>query len=498
MSPILSAAAANELLFGLTMSGIGAAATWWLCWQHFRGAASACDSASAERAVKSLCRLYSLVTQVASDVDEHNAQVGQINQRLEGVREPEAARVVEVVAKLIEANQQMHQKLVDREDKLRQQARELETQVVEARTDSLTLLANRRAFDDELARRLAEYRRQGRLFSVAMADIDHFKKFNDQHGHQVGDEVLRGVACSLRRTMREMDLVARYGGEEFAIILPGTNLDDAGRAGLRARDAVAKANYQLADQDLHVTISVGVAESAEGDDPGMLVTRADQALYASKSGGRNCVHRHDGEHVQPVAAEMPAQPSASAGSPPAPVTPDLVNLPNRATLCQQIRNRIAEWQRGGACFSILLVELSRSLRADAPAGGAASRTTLSSLARFLGEAVREMDLVARYGPNCFAVLLPAAGVKEAVEVAARLRSSCASPEEPQGRVPLHFGAVQVSQDDDTVALLRRAETALDAAHRTDDDAVYSHDGRACTFYPFSPADAAEALQPALG
>ena len=90
-----------------------------------------------------------------------------------------------------------------------------------------------------------------------MADVDHFKKFNDRHGHQAGDKVLRGVAKVLRRKMREMDLVARYGGEEFAIVLPGTNLDNSCRAALRACEGIEKARFRHGTADLQVTVSFG-------------------------------------------------------------------------------------------------------------------------------------------------------------------------------------------------------------------------------------------------
>src|SRR6185503_7619557 len=106
------------------------------------------------------------------------------------------------------------------------------------RTDALTGLANRRAFDDELNRRFAEWQRRKTMFSLLILDVDHFKKFNDTHGHQAGDAVLTGVAATLRQTFREMDLVARYGGEEFAAILPVTNLTEALRAAERARAAI--------------------------------------------------------------------------------------------------------------------------------------------------------------------------------------------------------------------------------------------------------------------
>src|SRR5208282_1048101 len=139
-----------------------------------------------------------------------------------------------------------------------------------------------------------------RTFSLIMADVDRFKKFNDAHGHQAGDEVLRSVAQLFRRKMREMDLVVRYGGEEIAILLPGTNLYDASKAAIRARDAIEKCQFHYVEKEGRVTVSLGVAEVLGNEDAAMLVARADKALYAAKEGGCNCAYRHDGETVDRV------------------------------------------------------------------------------------------------------------------------------------------------------------------------------------------------------
>ena len=173
--------------------------------------------------------MHELATRVAIDVDEHSDQVEEINDELASTGSREPARIVDVVARLIQTNQHMQEQLASTEDKLRDQAQQIKS--TRPRPAPMPSPCSPTAgLDDELARRIAEFRRQGRTFSLIMADVDRFKKFNDAHGHQAGDEVLRGVARLLRRKMREMDLVARYGGEEFAIMLPGTNLDDASKA----------------------------------------------------------------------------------------------------------------------------------------------------------------------------------------------------------------------------------------------------------------------------
>ena len=105
------------------------------------------------------------------------------------------------MAKLIDAKDQLEQELAASQRRLEEQSREIETHAFEARTDALTRLANRRAFDDELLRRFDEFQRHGRPLSLVLIDIDHFKDFNDSHGHQAGDEVLRGIAGVLRHAL---------------------------------------------------------------------------------------------------------------------------------------------------------------------------------------------------------------------------------------------------------------------------------------------------------
>lgn len=154
-----------------------------------------------------------------------------------------------------------------------------------ARRDGLTGLFNRRAFDESLAMELDRASRTGTAVGLAMIDIDHFKRLNDGHGHQVGDEVLRVVGEVLREESRRMDVAARYGGEEFAVIFPGADTADCTLAGERMRSALADAAGPVP-----ITVSVGVASvRASASSPDVLIRRADDALYRAKAQGRNRV-----------------------------------------------------------------------------------------------------------------------------------------------------------------------------------------------------------------
>jgi diguanylate cyclase (GGDEF)-like protein len=145
-----------------------------------------------------------------------------------------------------------------------------------ARTDSLTGVANRRGWDEELPRELARAARSGQPVCVALLDLDHFKHYNDEHGHLAGDRLLKAAAAAWEHRLRKTDLLARYGGEEFAILLPDCELGAAMEIAERLRTAQPEG-----------TCSIGVADWDGRQDGDELLARADRALYAAKAGGRD-------------------------------------------------------------------------------------------------------------------------------------------------------------------------------------------------------------------
>src|SRR5947209_11120946 len=159
-----------------------------------------------------------------------------------------------------------------------------------SRTDALTGVANRRAFDEEIALRFEHARRYKRALSLAMIDVDLFKRINDVYGHPAGDTVLRCIAKVLQRVTRQSDVVARYGGEEFAVIVPETQLLEALQFGEKIRAAIAAEDLG-AGMPPRVTVSVGVATFGHSTfaTAAELVRAADAALYRAKQNGRNRV-----------------------------------------------------------------------------------------------------------------------------------------------------------------------------------------------------------------
>lgn len=159
-----------------------------------------------------------------------------------------------------------------------------------ARTDALTGVGNRRRFDEDLARADALAVRQGGTYGVAVVDVDHFKPFNDQFGHQAGDDALVAVAAALEAGCRAGDVVYRYGGEEFAVIYTDCTQDDAVAVAERLRSEVEAIPVGDGSLPASLTVSVGVALSApDREGPQDVVAAADGALYRAKDAGRNRV-----------------------------------------------------------------------------------------------------------------------------------------------------------------------------------------------------------------
>jgi diguanylate cyclase (GGDEF)-like protein len=185
-----------------------------------------------------------------------------------------------------------------------------------SQTDALTGTYNRRHLMQRLPQEAERARRYRHALSLVLCDVDHFKQINDTHGHQVGDQVLQGVAQFLRDSVRvEIDWVARYGGEEFVIVLPETPLSGALVVAEKVRAALAASELAIGNLVLKVTASFGVAgfDQLEPGDVAIvdrLIAQADACLYRAKSSGRN---RVVGKRLQPLSATTVVERTAGTG-----------------------------------------------------------------------------------------------------------------------------------------------------------------------------------------
>jgi diguanylate cyclase (GGDEF)-like protein len=160
-----------------------------------------------------------------------------------------------------------------------------ESAEVLAHTDLLTGARNRRALESLLEEEVTRAERHGRDLSILLFDLDNFKNINDTYGHIQGDDVLKRVASIVKQQLRQSDELGRWGGEEFMVMCPETDIAQACFIAERLREAIAEADWE----GLTVTVSFGIARKQESELPGSLYERADQALYAAKRAGRNCV-----------------------------------------------------------------------------------------------------------------------------------------------------------------------------------------------------------------
>ncbi len=218
------------------------------------------------------------------DQFEDDIPLGQFQLVLEGL--------IAATSTMETQNQSLQSQLEASSERISRLQQDLENVRRETITDPLTGVTNRKGFDEHLRLAAGECMESGRSLCLIMCDIDHFKMVNDVWGHQLGDQVLRLVAKTLVANVKGQDTVARYGGEEFVVILPDTELADAGLVADNIRKAMAtkRAIKKTSGETIgRVTLSFGVAKFEPGEPLENLVRRADTLLYAAKNAGRNRV-----------------------------------------------------------------------------------------------------------------------------------------------------------------------------------------------------------------
>jgi diguanylate cyclase len=242
-------------------------------------------------------QVMAMIASAVGSATSYSESLADASSQLGGAADQDALRTI--VASLVENTKEMEQANRALEARLSESKKEIDVlqenlQAVrtESLTDPLTSLANRKFFDDALARAMTEARAKGEPLSLLMTDVDHFKKFNDSYGHLTGDQVLRLVAMSVKQNVKGQDIAARYGGEEFVVVLPNTILRSAMTVADHIRRAVMTKELMKRSTGEHlgrITISIGVATLTKTDTAQSLIERADACLYAAKHAGRNRV-----------------------------------------------------------------------------------------------------------------------------------------------------------------------------------------------------------------
>ena len=242
-----------------------------------------------------------------------------VTNRLSAIESPQQLRTVldelfETTRDMAEYNDLLEKRLAKSKHQIDELQMSLELTRVESFTDELTGLTNRKRFDQAIELEISEAQESGEPLSLLMLDIDHFKMFNDLHGHQTGDQVIRLVAHTLKTNVKGRDTAARYGGEEFVIILPRTTLSAAiivaeqMRLAVKSKELVKKSTNESIG---HVTLSIGAAVYRSDETIQDIIERADACLYAAKEAGRNMV-KSENDLVTDTAVKTETEINAAA------------------------------------------------------------------------------------------------------------------------------------------------------------------------------------------
>jgi diguanylate cyclase len=249
------------------------------------------------RVLDEIKHVMATIDAAAGSATNYSKRLNLATEKLEQANDGEALRaviehLVQGAKEVEDNNKKLEARLASSRQEIEQLQQTLETVRTESFTDPLTTLSNRKFFDQALAKSIAEAKEKNEPLSLLMADIDHFKSFNDKYGHLTGDQVLRLVALSVKQNVKGRDVAARYGGEEFVIALPSTPLQSAITVADHIRRAVMTKDLMKRSSGERlgrVTISIGAAVLHPTDTPQLLIDRADKCLYAAKRHGRNRV-----------------------------------------------------------------------------------------------------------------------------------------------------------------------------------------------------------------
>lgn len=399
-------------------------------------------------------QLKSHISGVSANVDAHQSRVETINHRLLDSDAVDAAAISEAVEQLIEANQEMQRELISAQEQIHQQTLELEFAEKRAETDAMTKIPNRGAFDTHLELRHQvgpmtdpEAEHAGVL---ALLDVDHFKKFNDDYGHRAGDEVLKVVANLLHSRLNEFGLVARYGGEEFAVVLDGYDLETAAPIIDRARAAIGERSIEFEGQELQVTASAGVAQLRPEESIEGWLQRADDGLYQSKEAGRDCGHMMTDDGAAKIGdLEDPTESITDLGDEADSAGP-LSSLPS-LTEMTEIFDEVRE--RAGSEVEVSLMAVR--------CGEGVAATSIKSLLPIIRSNLRNVDRLGAQDERTLLICLPSIDEDAALQRGDLIRKA-AVPIGFNGDDALQLGVVQAAEDETFTDLVGRVIAELSA------------------------------------
>ncbi len=481
-------------------------------------------------------QLQSLTTRVSADVTAHSERVSSINGRLDPAdQDPEA--ILSAINELIAANAAMHGQLAEAQNQIHQQSQQIEQTATEARTDSLTGLANRRALNEYL-HGCIEPARSAEVTALFMLDVDHFKSCNDTHGHLAGDAVLAMFAKRISQWCQDRYYAARYGGEEFAVILNGNSIGEVVHQAAELRASISNKPITYLDLTLKLTASGGLTQLRQGETIETAYHRADEGLYLAKKNGRNCgfwlsadewlrmesnaVELEEvAETAQPlpspqasqtsaravakseVASAQPASPTLSraedeVANPVAKLSAEVVAVtpPNamKATehnestadvldlnvFLQRLEVHFAQLGRANLPATAMMLEAVGLNRGSPQTMEACWANTLA----LIQSHVRGIDVICRINQVTLCIFMPGSQMDVSLDRASRMQQGLTALRKDTslaGPFPdrLSIALASVVHKENPGFFMQRLEAALDEARNSQDDELIIHDGQDC-------------------
>lgn len=280
-----------ELLCTLTgiIAGVAVVASLFH-YQADRSRFEALPSTVDSEKIRSITDQLQLISNhVAANVSAHSEKVEHFSGQLSDSDTNQPERILSTIQEIMLANESMQGQLADAQRRIAQQSQMIEQASQQARTDTLTGLANRRALDEFLTTCINSVS-EDEVVGLLLMDIDHFKSFNDSFGHTTGDAVLASFARSIVQCCGQECYSARFGGEEFAVIMTASSEEALAQKAAEIRYFVSEQIINYEDQQLKITASAGVCVLLPNDTLNAAYERADEGLYQSKKSGRNCGH----------------------------------------------------------------------------------------------------------------------------------------------------------------------------------------------------------------
>ena len=478
LMPFASFLIAGSLLLSCLMVIIGFfAGLWYAAPASLRSSDSivpdpdSSNDAAIQRVRFVAAALIRLAQNVAGDVSNHSTKIEAISADLTAAHhlQPELRSLVEKAPdRILAANLELQKQLSQARQQIEHLADQLRARESEARTDPLTTLYNRRALTEEMTRLLSLWERKGFPFSFLMLDIDHFKRFNDTYGHQVGDAILGEVARIISGQLRGMDVAFRYGGEEFAVLLPSTEPRDASVVAERIRAAIEETAITSANTRLTATTSVGVAHAIQFDRSNELVRRADEALYAAKRAGRNCVRWHNGTEIitfgAPQSSTTRNRPAESGSRRSKPNTLSAFNY--------ELTRRVCDCRQFDTTLSLVCIRATICDGAGITGEATSADNVLPALIDFLRHNLTDDDFITPVGAAELMIILPGRTTNQALRFLATLIQSNEGREFQESHPSnLLYKACQLLPSETAEQLLVRTRKCLLATTESIDDVV---------------------------